>query len=63
MAVSLADDIVKCIFFNENGRIPIQSLLKFYPRSPFDNKAALVQVDLAPRRPQAMFWTIADPIH
>ena len=48
---------------NENDRIPIQSSLKFDPRSAIDNKAALVQVGLAPRRPQAIFWTNADLIH
>ena len=44
MAAILADDIFKCIFLNENDRIPIQISLKFVPRSPIDNKAALVQV-------------------
>ena len=29
---------------NENDRIPIQISLKFVPRSPVDNKPALVQV-------------------
>ena len=40
----LADDILKCIFLNENDRIPIQISLKFVPRSLIDNKAALVEV-------------------
>ena len=40
----LADDIFECIFFNDNDRIPIQISLKFVPRSPTDNKPALVQV-------------------
>ena len=31
-------------FFNENERIPIRISLKFVPRSPIDNKPALVQV-------------------
>ena len=44
MAAILADNIFKCIFLNENDRIPIQISLKFVPRSPIDNKAALVQV-------------------
>ena len=44
MAAILADDIFKCIFVNENDRIPIRISLKFVPRCPFDNKAALVQV-------------------
>ena len=44
MAISLADNIFKCIFLHENDRIPIEISLKFVPRSPIDNKAALVQV-------------------
>ena len=44
MATILADDIFKCIFLNENGRIPIQISLKFDPRSPIDNKQVLVQL-------------------
>ena len=44
MAAILADDIFKWIFLNENGRIPIQISLKFVPKSPIDNKSALVQV-------------------
>ena len=44
MAAILADNIFKCIFLNENDRIPIQTSLKFVPRSPIDNKPALVQV-------------------
>ena len=44
MAAILADNIFKCIFLNENDRIPIQILLKFVPMSPNNNKAALVQV-------------------
>ena len=31
MATVLADDNFKCIFLNENYRIPIQILLKFIP--------------------------------
>ena len=43
MAAIFADDIFKCIFFNENGRILIQiSLNVFVPMSPIDNKPALV---------------------
>ena len=56
MAAILADDTFKCIFLNENDRILIQILLKFAPRSPFENMPALVQV-MAWRR------TNADPIH
>ena len=44
MATILADDNFKCIFFNENDRIPIRISLKFVPMSPIDNKPALVQV-------------------
>ena len=44
MATILADDIFKWIFFNENGRIPIQISLKYFPMSPIDNAPSLVQV-------------------
>ena len=44
MAAIMADDNLKCIFLNENDRISIQISLKFVPRSPIDNKSALVQV-------------------
>ena len=44
MAAVLADDIFECIFLNENYRIAIQISLKFVPRSPIENKLALVQV-------------------
>ena len=37
MADILADNIFKCIFLNENDRIPIKVPLKFFPRSPFDS--------------------------
>ena len=33
-----------CIFLNENDRIPIQISFNYDPRSPIDNKPALVQV-------------------
>ena len=42
MAAILADDFFKCIFLNENYTILIQISLKFVPRSPIDNKPALV---------------------
>ena len=42
MAAILADDNFKCIFLNENDRIRIPISLKFVPRSPIDNKPALV---------------------
>ena len=44
MADILAEDIFNCIFLNENDRILIQISLKYVPRSPIDNKSALVQV-------------------
>ena len=44
MAAILVDDILKCIFLNENDRIRIQISLKFVSRSPIDNKPALVQI-------------------
>ena len=44
MPAILADDIFRCIFLNENERIPIQISLKIVPMSPIDNRAALVQV-------------------
>ena len=39
-AAILANDIFKCIFLNENDRIPIS--LRFVPRSPIDNEPALI---------------------
>ena len=42
MAAILADDIFKCIFLNENDWIPTRISLKFVPRSPIDNRPALV---------------------
>ena len=42
--IILAGDIFKCIFLNENDSIPISISLKSVPRSPIDNKPALVQV-------------------
>ena len=44
MVAILADDNLKCIFLNENDRIPIRISLKFVPRSPINIKWALVQV-------------------
>ena len=44
MAAILADAIFKGIFLNETDKIPIQISLKLVPRSPIDNKSALVQV-------------------
>ena len=46
----LPDDIFKCIFLNENGRISIQISLKFVPKFPINNITTFVQV-MAWRRP------------
>ena len=45
-----ADDIFKCIFFNENVWIPIKISLKFVPKGPINNIPSLVQI-MAWRRP------------
>ena len=45
-----ADDILKCIFLNENVWIPIEISLKFIPQGPINNIPALVQI-MAWRRP------------
>ena len=45
-----ADNILKCIFLNENLSISIQVSLKFVPRCPIHNFPALVQI-MAWRRP------------
>ena len=42
IAAVLADDIFKCIYLKENDRMPIQISPKFIPRSPIDNKPALI---------------------
>ena len=39
-----ADDMFKCIFFNENVWIPIEISLKFVPKGPINNIPALVQI-------------------
>ena len=58
---NFADDHFKCIFLNENDRIPIQISPKFVPMSLIDNKPALVRV-MAWRRigdkplSEPMFW-------
>ena len=45
-----ADDILKCIFLNENVWISIKISLKFVPKGPINNIPALVQI-MAWRRP------------
>ena len=44
------DDIFKCIFLNENDRIPIKISLGFVPKGPINNIPSLVQI-MAWRRP------------
>ena len=44
MAAILADDTFKCILLNEDDKISNRFSLKIVPRSPIDNKPALVQV-------------------
>ena len=45
-----ADDILKCIFLNENVWISIKISLKFVPKGPINNIPSLVQI-MAWRRP------------
>ena len=52
MAAILAGDIFKCIFLNENDRIPFQISLKLVPGNGFASK-----------RRQALTCTNDDPIH
>ena len=65
MDTIVADDIFKCIFWNENDTIPIQISLKFVPRNPIDNKPVLLQA-MAWRRtgdkplPEPMLAQFAD---
>ena len=47
-----ADDILKCIFLNENVWISIKVSLKFIPKCPINNIPALVQI-MARRLPGA----------
>ena len=64
MAATFTDDILKCIFLNENIRILIQFSLKFVPNGPIDNIPAIgLDNGLAPKRWQAIIWTNADPVH
>ena len=60
MAASLADDVFKCIFLNENVWILIIISLKFVPWGPVDNKPVLVQdiyYDVIVMSP----WNLAKP--
>ena len=70
MAAILAEDILKQIFLNENGRILIKISLKFVTRSPIENKPALVQVmacrwpgDTSLTEPMMTRFTDADMRH
>ena len=60
MTAVSADGICNCIFLNKNDRIPIQISLTYFPRSPIDNKPALIQVIV---RIQAITWTNEDPVY
>ena len=60
MAAILSDEY---IFLNENYRNPIQTSLKFVPRSPINNKPVLVEAMLAPNSWQIITWTNDDAIH
>ena len=44
MAAILADDIFKCIFWNEKFCIIIKISLKFVPKGPIDNNPEMVQI-------------------
>ena len=44
MTAIFPNDILKCIFLNENNWISIRIPLKFVPSVPIDNKPALVQI-------------------
>ena len=55
MAAILADNIYKWIFMKEDGRILIQIPLEYVPKSPIDNKPALVHV-------MAWCWTGDKPL-
>ena len=45
-----ADDVIKCIFWNENALISIKNSLKFIPNGQISNILVLVQI-MAWRRP------------
>ena len=42
MAAISANDKFKCIFLNNNNRIPIKISLKFVPRGPINNIPAFI---------------------
>ena len=64
MDAIVADNIFKCIFLNENDRIPIQISVKFVPRSPIDKKGSIGSGNgLVPNRQQAITRTNDDTVH
>ena len=53
-----ADNILKCIFLNENVWILIKISSKFAPKGLINNMPAIgSDNDLAPKRRQAIIWT------
>ena len=48
---------------NENGFFSIRISLRFVPKGPIYNKAALVHVMAGVDKRQAITWTKADPVH
>ena len=52
-----AYDIVKSILLNANSFIFILISLKFFRKSPIDNKLAVVQIMTWPMRRKAIIWT------
>ena len=63
MAAILADDNLKCIFLNENNRIPIRISQKYVAKSPIDNNPAMVQVMAWRRTDDKPLPDNADPVH
>ena len=58
MTAMLADDIFKCIFLNENDRIPVEICSQ---ESNWQKASIGSGNGLAPNRRQAFTWTNADP--
>ena len=58
-----ADNIVKCIFLNENAHIFIKIIQKFIPMGPNVNAKHVSDSgdEFAPRRWQAITWSKVDP--
>ena len=54
-----AEDIIKCIFFNENFRIS----LNFVSKGPINNKWSLIQVMAWHRTGNKSLSTPVDPVH